>query len=59
MAEKINEHYFNITETLATKPTTTNNTTTNTIIQNLDSMDINTLGDYSHNLSLDHIKKVL
>ena len=57
MSEKINEHYFKLTETLATKPTTTNNTTTNTIIQNLDPMDINTLGDYSHNLSLEHIKK--
>ena len=56
-SEKINEHYFKLTDTLARKDTTI--TINNTIIENLKPLDIDKLCDYSDNLSLEHIQGVL
>ena len=55
-SEKINEHYFKLTDTLARKDTTTTNNISNTIIEHLKPLDMDKLCDYSNNLSLEHIQ---
>ena len=56
LSEKITDHYFKLTETLANTPTTTNNTINNTIkVENLNILDTEKFEEYSSNLTLEHI----
>ena len=58
LSEKITDHYFKLTETLANTPTTTNNTINNTIkVENLNILDTEKFEEYSSNLTIEHVKR--